>query len=101
MNYSLQDRRMLEVIGGLEYNQSCWTMRLVAHRFTTATLQYNTGIFVQLELNDLIKVGSDPLELLKQSVPGYTKLNGSHAVNPESLHCSFMKRQLLKIQFFH
>ena len=83
MNYSLQDRRMLEVIGGLEYNQSCWTMRLVAHRFTTATLQYNTGIFVQLELNDLIKVGSDPLKLLKQSVPGYTKLNGSHAVNPE------------------
>ena len=83
MNYSLQDRRMLEVIGGLEYNQSCWTMRLVAHRFTSATLQYNTGIFVQLELNDLIKVGSDPLKLLKQSVPGYTKLNGSHAVNPE------------------
>jgi len=26
-------------------------------------------------LNDLIKVGSDPLSLLKQSVPGYTKLN--------------------------
>ncbi len=81
-NYSLQDDRILEAIAGLEYNQSCWTMRLVAQRFATATQQYNTGIFVQLELNDLVKVGADPLSLLKQSVPGYTKLNDKPAANP-------------------
>ena len=81
-NYSLEDDRILEAIGGLEYNQSCWTMRLVAQRFITATQQYNTGFFVQLELNDLVKVGSDPLGLLKQSVPGYTKLNDQPAGKP-------------------
>jgi LPS-assembly protein len=74
-NYSLQDSSILEAIGGLEYNQDCWMLRLVAQRFATATQQSNTSIFIQLELNDFVKVGSDPLSLLKQSVPGYTKLN--------------------------
>ena len=73
-NYSIQDSRILETIGGLEYNQDCWMLRLVAQHFATATQQSNTGFFIQLELNDFVKVGSDPLDLLKQSVPGYTKL---------------------------
>jgi len=74
-NYSFLDSRLLEGIAGLEYNRSCWTLRLVAQSFTTATQQTNTGFFIQLELNDLVKIGSDPLDILKQSVPGYTKLN--------------------------
>ncbi len=74
-NYSFPDSRILDSIAGLEYNQSCWTLRLVAQHFTTATQQTTTGFFVQLELNDFVKVGSDPLGLLKQSVPGYSKLN--------------------------
>ncbi len=74
-NYSLQDARLLEAIGGLEYNQSCWTVRFVAQRITVGAQQANTGVFVQLELNDFVKVGADPLDILKQSVTGYTKLN--------------------------
>jgi len=74
-NYSLQDRQLLEGIAGLEYNQSCWTLRLVAQRFTIGTQQANTGLFLQLELNDFVRVGSDPLTLLKNSVVGYTKMN--------------------------
>ena len=74
-NYSLEDARILEAITGLEYNQSCWTLRLVAQRFATTTLQTNVSYFVQLELNDMVKMGADPLRLLKQSVPGYTKMN--------------------------
>ena len=81
-NYSLQEKRLLEGLLGLEYNQSCWTVRLVAQRFTTATFQASTGFFVQLELNDLIRVGSDPLDALRQSIPGYTALN-QNAANGE------------------
>jgi len=81
-NYSFQDNRLLSGIAGLEYNQSCWMLRVVAHSFTVGTNQTSTGIFVQLELNDLVKVGSDPLMLLKQSVPGYTKLNDKPANSP-------------------
>jgi len=74
-NYSLQDARILEAIAGLEYNESCWTFRLVAQQFTVGAQQANTGFFLQLELNDFVKVGSDPLDLLKRSVPGYAKMN--------------------------
>lgn len=81
-SFSLQDGRTLEEIAGLEYNQSCWTLRLVAQRFATATQQFKSGFFVQLELNDFVKVGPDPLNLLKLSVPGYTKLNSKSANRP-------------------
>jgi LPS-assembly protein len=81
-NYSLQDGRVLEAIAGLEYNQSCWSLRLVAQRFATATQQYNVGYFVQLELNNMVKMGSDPLNMLNQSVPGYAKLSGKPTPNP-------------------
>jgi LPS-assembly protein len=81
-NYSLQDSSILEAIGGLEYNQDCWMLRLVAQRFATATQQSNTSFFIQLELNDFVKVGSDPLSLLKQSIPGYTKLNEKPTTQP-------------------
>lgn len=75
LNYSLQDRRILEALAGLEYNESCWTVRMVAQSFATAAQQLSTGFFIQLELNDLVKVGPDPLTLLQQSIPGYRKFN--------------------------
>ena len=81
-NYSLLEKRLLEGLVGVEYNQSCWTVRLVAQRFTTATFQASTGFFVQLELNDMIRVGSDPLNALRQSVSGYTKLNQRTSSTP-------------------
>ncbi|HEU0234288.1 MAG TPA: LPS-assembly protein LptD [Gallionella sp.] len=83
LNYSIQDSKTLESIAGLEYNQSCWTFRLVAQRFVVAAQQANTGIFLQLELNDFVSVGDDPLLVLKKNVPSYTKLNEKPA-NPPS-----------------
>jgi LPS-assembly protein len=74
-NYSLLDQRAVEVLAGLEYNQDCWVVRMVGQQFATATNETSTGLFLQLELNELIRVGPDPLEALRLSVPGYTKLN--------------------------
>jgi LPS-assembly protein len=82
MNYSFADSRILDSSAGLEYNQDCWTLRLVVQHFATATKQTNTSFFVQLELNDFVKVGSDPLGLLKESIPGYTKLNERPSKKP-------------------
>ncbi len=82
LNYSLQDSRILEALGGLEYNRDCWAVRLVAQRFVTATQQYSTGFFAQLELNDLVMLGADSLALLRQSIPGYTKLNDQNLHDP-------------------
>lgn len=75
LNYSFQDARIVEALGGLEYNQDCWALRLIAQSFATATRNSTTGIFIQLELNDFVRIGSDPLAALRTSVMGYTKLN--------------------------
>ena len=85
LNYSLQDNKTLESIAGLEYNQSCWTLRFVAQRFTVAAQDANTGIFLQLELNDFVSVGEDPILVLKQNVPSYTKLNEKSANKSDSV----------------
>ncbi|MBI2312833.1 MAG: LPS assembly protein LptD [Betaproteobacteria bacterium] len=77
LNYSLPDSKVLEGLAGLEYNAGCWALRLVTQRFVTATQETATAFFVQLELNGLTNIGANPLELLRQSIPGYSKINVS------------------------
>jgi LPS-assembly protein len=74
-NYSLSDKKTLEAVAGIEYNGDCWVLRVVGQRLTTTTLQTSTGVFLQLELNGLARVGTSPLELLRRNVPGYTPTN--------------------------
>ena len=74
-NYSLKERKIIETIGGLEYNGGCWVGRLVLQRYATATGDTNTALFVQLELNDFSRIGSNPLELLSRRIPGYGRIN--------------------------
>lgn len=81
-NYSIQDRQTLDAIAGFEYTQACWTLRLVAQRFAIATLQTNTTFFIQLDLSDLIKVGSDPMDVLKQGITGYSSLSNEPVNKP-------------------
>ena len=72
-NYSLRDRRLIEGLLGVEYNQGCWEFRLVAHRFATAAEKYSNSIQFQLELKGLSKLGINPLETLKQNISGYRR----------------------------
>ena len=74
-NYSFLDGRLLEGVGGLEYNAGCWVVRLVVQRLQVATQLASTSYYVQLELNDLAQIGSDPFDLLKRAIPGYTATN--------------------------
>ena len=72
-NYSMRDRRLIEGLLGVEYNQGCWEFRLVAHRFATAAEKYSNSIQFQLELKGLSKLGINPLETLKQNISGYRR----------------------------
>lgn len=74
-NYSLREHRTLEGLFGAEYNGDCWVLRVVAHRFATATQQASTTFFVQLELNGVSRIGSNPLETLKRNIGGYSLLD--------------------------
>lgn len=72
-NYSIQDSKALETLLGLEYNGGCWAFRVVAHKFTTAAATQVTSLFMQLELNGLSKIGSNPLDLLRRNIGGYAR----------------------------
>ncbi|HXF67821.1 MAG TPA: LPS-assembly protein LptD [Burkholderiales bacterium] len=74
-NYSIRERRLLEGLAGLEYDGGCWVLRVVAHRFATATRQASTTFFVQLELNGVSRIGSNPLETLRRNIGGYVRLD--------------------------
>ncbi len=72
LDYDLDDKRALNAVGGLEYNSACWALRFVVQRFATTVDQTTDQFFVQLELRGLARIGPDPLDLLRQTIPGYT-----------------------------
>lgn len=74
-NYSTREHRVIETIGGVEYNAGCWVGRFVVQRLATIAEKPTTAIFFQLELNDFSKIGSNPLDLLKRNIPGYGVIN--------------------------
>ncbi len=74
-NYSLEDRKTLEGVAGVEYNAGCWVLRLVGQRLTTTTQTTSSSVYLQIELNGLARFGTSPLDLLRRSVPGYQRTN--------------------------
>jgi LPS-assembly protein len=72
-NYSIHDSKLVEGLAGLEYDGGCWAFRVVAHRFATATQNQVSSVFLQLELNGLSKIGSNPLDLLRRNIAGYSQ----------------------------
>jgi LPS-assembly protein len=74
-NYSLKDKKIVDGLAGFEYKDDCWSFRLVGQRFATATNTNTTSFFIQLELNGLSKLGSNPIEVLKKNISGYQPIN--------------------------
>jgi LPS-assembly protein len=70
-NYSLVDAKTLEGVIGFEYNGGCWAFRIVGQYLTTTTQQASKSVFVQFELTGLARLGTNPIDVLKRSVPGY------------------------------
>jgi len=78
-NYSIAERRLVEGLAGFEYNGGCWVGRVVFQRIATNVQRTRTALFFQLELNDFSRIGSNPLDALKRSIPGYGQINQSAA----------------------
>ena len=74
-NYSLKDNRLVEGVAGFEYDAGCWVARVVLHRLATTVATTSTALFVQLELNGLARIGSNPIDLLKRNIAGYGVIN--------------------------
>ena len=74
VNYSMRDSRITDSIFGLEYDAGCWIGRIVAERLSTGRSDSTTRLLLQLELVGLSKLGTNPLQVLKDNVPGYRLL---------------------------
>jgi LPS-assembly protein len=74
-NYSLREKRWVEVLGGLEYRDDCWAVRFVAQRFATIAQTATTSFFFQLQLNGVASIGSNPIEQLRRNIPGYQSVD--------------------------
>jgi LPS-assembly protein len=84
INYSTLDRRVTDAIVGVEYDAGCWIGRVVATRQSTGFSEATTRLLVQLELVGLSKLGSNPLQVLKDNIPGYRLLREGRALAPST-----------------
>ncbi|HJW12020.1 MAG TPA: LPS-assembly protein LptD, partial [Albitalea sp.] len=74
VNYSTRDARITDSVVGFEYDAGCWIGRVVAERLSTGRSEATTRLLLQLELVGLSRLGSNPLQVLKDNIPGYRLL---------------------------
>ena len=82
INYSMRESRLTDSILGLEYDAGCWIGRVVLERQSTGRREAATRLLLQLELVGLSKLGSNPLQTLRDNVPGYRLLRDNRDDEP-------------------
>ncbi|WCM93124.1 LPS-assembly protein LptD [Acidovorax sp. NCPPB 2350] len=84
LNYSLQDRKLVDTVIGFEYDSCCWIGRVVLERLQSSVTTTNTRLLFQIEFVGFsrLSLGSNPLTTLKQNIPRYQYLR--EQVSPPS-----------------
>lgn len=83
LNYSLDERKLVNAVVGFEYDAGCWLGRAVLERLQTSTSTASQRISFQLEFVGFARlgVGANPLTTLKENVPSYQYLR-EHLSSP-------------------
>jgi LPS-assembly protein len=78
-NYDLKSARTIEGLGGIEYNNCCWQVRLVAREFIDNAsagriqdVEADKGFFLQIVFKGLAGVGTGLESVLERGIRGYT-----------------------------
>ena len=80
INYDLTTHRELEVFAGFEYNDCCYRLRVLARRWLDSkiadlvierSLEYDQGIFFEIQLKGLGGTGERVRTILEESIVGY------------------------------
>ncbi len=76
LNYSLQDRKLVDTVVGFEYDSCCWIGRVVLERLQSSVTTATTRLLFQIEFVGFsrLSLGSDPIQTLKQNIPRYQYL---------------------------
>ncbi|MCY7317221.1 MAG: LPS-assembly protein LptD [Ramlibacter sp.] len=74
LNFSLQDRKLVDAVVGLEYDAGCWLGRVVMERLQSSASSANKRILFQLEFVGFTRLGSNALQSLRANIPRYQYL---------------------------
>ena len=74
INYSMPDRKVVDLVAGFEYDAGCWLGRVVLQRLQTSTTASSESILFQLEFSGFSRVGASSLQSIQTNVPGYRYL---------------------------
>lgn len=71
-NYSMQENRSIETLGGVEYESCCWGLRIVGRRFLRNSQgEFDNGVFAQVQFRGLGGLGQRADSFLSRGIPGY------------------------------
>jgi LPS-assembly protein len=87
VNYSVPDRKIVDLVAGFEYDAGCWIGRIVVESLQRSINSANRRILFQLEFTGFTRIGSSPLKTLKDNVPRYQYLR--EEVNPPSRYSRY------------
>ena len=74
LNYSIQEKRLVDGILGLEYDAGCWIGRVVVEKLNSSISSSTKRIMFQIEFVGLSRLGTNPLRTLRNSIPRYQVL---------------------------
>ncbi|MDD2880761.1 MAG: LPS-assembly protein LptD [Rhodoferax sp.] len=74
LNYSMNERKLVDSVLGLEYDAGCWLGRMVWERLQTSSVTATQRIMFQLEFVGFSRLGVNPLKSLKDNIPNYQYL---------------------------
>jgi LPS-assembly protein len=74
LNYSMNERKLVDSVLGLEYDAGCWLGRIVWERLQTSSVTATQRIMFQLEFVGFSRLGVNPLKSLKDNIPNYQYL---------------------------
>lgn len=82
-NYDFESGRTVEGFGGIEYNDCCWQIRLMARRFIEsptgrdiAIVEADEGVFLQVVFKGLAGLGGKVESMLQRGIRGYRSETG-------------------------
>ena len=80
----MRDSRITDSLLGVEFDAGCWIARIVSERVSTGRSEATTRLMLQLELVGLSRLGTNPLRVLKDNIPGYRLLRDEHGEEPRA-----------------
>jgi LPS-assembly protein len=75
LNYGMYENQMVNAVLGMEYDAGCWLGRVVFKRTQTSTSSASQSVMFQLVFVGFGGFGTNPMQTIKDNVPGYQSLS--------------------------